>query len=59
MQVLLCEVEDDVRLSWDTQDMNANEVVEHPPCSGILDASAFLVRKSRPRVLKRSADAVL
>ena len=30
MQVLLREVEDDVRLPRDTQDMNANEVVEHP-----------------------------
>ena len=47
MQVLLREVEDDVRLPRDTQDMNANEVVEHPPRRGVLDASAFLIRESR------------
>ena len=47
-QVLLREVEDDVWLPRDTQDMNANKVVEYPPRSGVLDASAFLVRKSPP-----------
>ena len=57
MQVLLREVEDDVRLPRDTQDMNANEVVEHPPRRGVLDASAFLIRESRFLLLQRCTDA--
>ena len=59
MQVLLSEVEDDVRLPRDKQDMNANKVVEHSPRRWVLNAFAFLVRKSRPLVLQHGADAGL
>ena len=59
VQVLLREVEDDGGLSRDTQDMNPNKVVEHPPRGGVLDAFAFLVRKGGRVVLQRVANAVL
>jgi Winged helix-turn helix len=59
VQVLLREVEDDVGLSRDTQDMNPNKVVEHPPRGGVLDAFAFLVWKGGLVVLERVANAVL
>ena len=59
MQVLRCEIEDDVGLSRDTQDMHANKGVEHPPRGGVLDAFAFLVRKGGLVVLERVAYAGL
>jgi hypothetical protein len=59
VQVLLREVEDNVRLSRDTQDMNPHKVVEHPPRGGVLNAFACLVREGRLVVLERGADAIL
>ena len=59
MQVLHGEVDNDGRLPRDNQDMKANKGVEHPPRRGVLDAFAFLVRKSRPVVRQHGADAGL
>jgi hypothetical protein len=59
VQVLLREVEDDIGLSRETQDMNPNKVVEHPPCGGVLDTFAFLIRKGGLVVRERVANAVL
>jgi hypothetical protein len=59
MQVLLCQVENDVGLSRDTQDMNPHKVVEHPPRGGVLDAFALLVWKGSLVLLERVAYAVL
>ena len=59
MQVLRREVEDNGGLSRDAQDMNPHKVVEPPPCGGMLDALAFLVRKGRLVVLERVTHAGL
>ena len=59
VQVLLREVEDDVGLSRDMQNMHPHKGVEPPPRGGVLDAVAFVVRKSGLVVLERVAHAVL
>jgi len=57
--VLVGQIENHEALSWDVEHMNPHEVMEHPACGRVLDALAFLVRKGRPVVLERIADAVL
>jgi hypothetical protein len=46
-------------LSRDEEHMYPHEVVEHPACSGVLDAFAFLVWKGGLVGLERVANAVL
>ena len=43
VQVLLREVEERYTVARDTQNMNPDKVLEHPPRGGVLDGSAFLV----------------
>jgi hypothetical protein len=57
--VLIGPMQDHKSLAWNVEHMNPHEGVEDPACGRVLHASAFLVREGRPRVLQRSADAVL
>jgi hypothetical protein len=59
VQVLLSEVEDDIGLTRNIQDMNANKVVEYPPRSGVLNAFAFLVWKGGRMLLEGGANPIL
>ena len=59
MLVLFGQMEHEEPLSRDVEHMHPHQVVEDPPCGGVLDAATFLVRKSCPVLLERAADAVL
>ena len=54
----VCESEAQGPLPRDQEHVNPDKILEDPPRRWVLDASAFLVRKSRPLVLQHGADAV-
>ena len=58
MLVLFRQVDHDGPLLRDEQHMNPDKVMEDPPCGRVLGSFAFLVRKRRPLVLERMANAV-
>ena len=55
VQVLVGQIEHEEPLPRDVEHMNPHKVVEDPPCSGGLDALAFLVRKGGLVLLERVA----
>src|SRR5215510_12810887 len=58
MLVLVGQIEDHEPLSWDIEHMNPNKVVKHPLCSGVRNASPFLVWEGRSMLLQGRADAI-
>src|SRR5215470_6877812 len=50
--VLVGQIEDHEPLSWDIEHMNPHKIVKHPPCSGVRNASPFLIWEGRSMLLQ-------
>jgi hypothetical protein len=58
VQVLVGQIEPEEPLARDGEPMHPHKVVEDPPCSGGLDALAFVVRQGDLVLRERVADAI-
>ena len=58
MPMFIGKIEYKRPLAWLTQQVNANEIMQHPPCRRVANPFTFLVGTCRRMVFERLAYAI-